>query len=139
MDYSEALRVAGLRATQPRLAALSEVEKAGHITVDNLREAIASRIGSVSTQAVYDVVHTLTEKGLLREIRPVGLPNLYEIETHDNHHHLVCRQCSQVMNVPCSVGYRPCLTAQISYGYVIDEAEVIYWGMCPDCQQAQES
>lgn len=137
MDYAEALRSVGLRATQPRIATLHEVEKAGHISVDELREAVTRSIGSVSTQAVYDVVHALTEKHLLREVRPVGLPNLYEIETGDNHHHLVCRKCHEMLNVPCAVGYRPCLTAQVSFDYVIDEAEVIYWGLCPKCQKAQ--
>ena len=135
-DFACQLRSCDLRATQPRLAALTEVEKSGHITVDDLRDRVATQIGSVSTQAVYDIVHGLTSKGLLREIRPVGLPTMYEINMHDNHHHLVCRSCGEVVDVACAVGYRPCLTAATSHGYVIDEAEVIYWGTCPACQQA---
>ncbi|MCF2707492.1 transcriptional repressor [Arcanobacterium haemolyticum] len=134
MDFATELRKVGLRATQPRLAALAEIEKRGHVTVDELRDYITSQIGSVSVQAVYDIVHALTDKKILREIRPVGLPNMYEIERHDNHHHVVCRECGRVEDVPCAVGYKPCLNASNPRGYVIDEAEVIYWGVCPSCQ-----
>ncbi len=133
MDFAAELRNAGLRATQPRLAALAFIAEKGHCTVDDVRDHVRAKIGSVSVQAVYDIVHILTEKRILREVRPVGLPTMYEIETCDNHHHIVCRICRKIENVPCAVGYRPCLQASTTYGYVIDEAEVVYWGVCPGC------
>lgn len=134
IDFVSRLHDAGLRVTEQRLAALAEVEKNGHISAEDLRQCVASKTGSISTQAIYDIVHTLTSVGILREIKPNGSVALYEIETGDNHHHLVCRSCQRLEVVPCAVGYVPCLQAHIDHGFDIDEAEVIYWGLCPSCR-----
>ena len=126
MDFASMLREAGLRVTEPRIAVLREVQQGGHISADDLRRRVTKNLGSVSTQAVYDIVHALTKVGLLREVKPRGTVSLYELNNDDNHHHLVCRNCSSIENVPCAVGYRPCLEASLDYGYVLDEAVVIY-------------
>lgn len=135
-DFPQRLRSAGLRVTEPRLAVLEEVAKGGHISADELRQRVTNRIGSVSTQAIYDIVHALTEAKILREVKPNGSVALYELEYGDNHHHLVCRTCGIILDVPCAAGFKPCLEASDSHGFDIDEAEVIYWGMCPTCQKA---
>ncbi|MBE6485169.1 MAG: transcriptional repressor [Actinomycetaceae bacterium] len=134
-DYTTLLHAAGLRVTEPRLAVLAEIEQGGHVSADELRQRVTARIGSVSTQAIYDIVHALTRVGLLREIKPAGHVSLFEISRDDNHHHLVCRECGRIEDVPCAVGYRPCLVASDDHGYIIDEAEVTFWGLCPDCQK----
>ncbi|MBP3222546.1 MAG: transcriptional repressor [Actinomycetaceae bacterium] len=134
-DYSERLHQAGLRVTEPRLAVLREATRGKHVSADDLRRLVTRHIGSVSTQAVYDIVHALTEVGILREIKPKGSVALYEIDNGDNHHHLVCRICGRIENVPCAVGFMPCLEASDDHSFDIDEAEVIYWGYCPQCTQ----
>ena len=134
IDFAARLRDAGLRVTEQRLAALAEIEKNGHISADDLRQRVTNKTGSISTQAIYDIVHTLKIVGILREIKPNGSVALYEIETGDNHHHLVCRSCNRLEDVPGAVGYMPCLQAHVDYGFDIDEAEVIYWGLCPACR-----
>jgi Fe2+ or Zn2+ uptake regulation protein len=103
------------------------------VTTDVVVETVRREIGSVSVQAVYDVLAALTEKGLLRRIQPAGSPARYEARVGDNHHHLVCRACGRMVDVDCAVGEPPCLTAAEDFGYAIDEAEVIYWGRCPKC------
>lgn len=137
--FEEQLRDAGLRVTRPRLSVLEELEACPHSTADSVRQGVTSRLGSVSTQAIYDVLHTLTEKGLLREIEPHGSVPLYELARHDNHHHLVCRACRAVVDIPCVVGSAPCLEPCDTHGFAIDEAEVTFWGYCPDCEQARIS
>lgn len=132
------LRGVGLRVTAPRLAVLAAVAEHPHAGVDTLAGAVRGRIGSVSTQAVYDVAKALTETGLLRRIEPAGSPALFELGTGDNHHHLVCRQCGGVRDVPCLHGAAPCLTPATDSGYLIDEAEVTFWGWCPDCRPARQ-
>ncbi|MFY9262749.1 MAG: Fur family transcriptional regulator [Arcanobacterium sp.] len=119
--------------TKPRLAVLEELLDNPHSTADSVRRGVTKRIGSVSTQAVYDVLHALTAKGLLRMIEPAGSVPLYELTDHDNHHHLVCRSCRIVINVPCIVGDPPCMLPYDDHGFNLDEAEVAFWGYCADC------
>ena len=130
---SEILRDRGLRVTAQRLAVLRAVSGTPHATAGTLVQTVRDEIGSVSTQAVYDVLEVLTENGLLRRIQPAGSPARYEARVGDNHHHLVCRVCDRMLDVDCALGDPPCLTAAEDFGFEIDEAEVIYWGRCPDC------
>jgi Fur family ferric uptake transcriptional regulator len=134
-DSTELLRDSGLRVTPQRLAVLRAVSDAPHVTADAVAETVKDNIGSISVQAVYDALGALTEKGLLRRIDPAGSPARYENRVGDNHHHLICRRCGRMVDVDCSVGEAPCLTAAEDFGYEIDEAEVIYWGRCPECVQ----
>ena len=134
MDYRVQLRNVGLRATGPRIAALKEVCSAGHITVEELRERITEQIGSVSTQAVYDIVHVLTEKGLMRELRPVDHAAIYEINTNDNHHHIICTMCGRIQDVPANAREDEFLPPKNTHGFTIDATEVTFWGLCSDCQ-----
>ena len=133
IDPSALLRQRGLRVTAQRLAVLRAVSGAPHVTADVVAERARGEIGSISTQAVYDALASLTEKGLLRRIQPAGSPARYEDRVGDNHHHLICRVCDRMVDVDCAVGDPPCLTAVEDFGYEIDEAEVIYWGRCPEC------
>lgn len=127
------LRAAGLRVTRPRLAVLSAVHDHPHADTDTILRAVRARLGEVSHQAVYDVLHVLTAAGLVRRIQPRGSVARYEARVGDNHHHVVCRSCGVIVDVDCAVGDAPCLTASDDHGFVIDEAEVIYWGTCPSC------
>jgi Fur family transcriptional regulator, stress-responsive regulator len=131
------LRAVGLRVTRPRLAVLAEVAAHPHADVEAIGAGARARLGSLSTQAVYDVVHALTAAGLLRRIEPAGSPARFELDTGDNHHHLVCRLCRQIVDVECAIGRAPCLQASDDAGYLVDEAEVTYWGLCAACQAAQ--
>ena len=131
----EMLRRHGVNVTAQRLAVLHVVSENPHITADRALEQARVQIGAISRQAVYDTLTLLTEKGLIRRIQPIGSPALYEDRVNDNHHHLICRGCAKVVDVDCAVGYTPCLTAADDMGYLIDEAEVAYWGRCPDCQR----
>ena len=137
MDHTDRLRAASLRVTAPRIAVLAEVHDHPHADVDTLTSAVRRRLGSVSTQAVYDVLRALTDAGLVRRIEPAGSPARFEARVGDNHHHVVCRGCGVVADVDCAVGEAPCLGASSTNGFVIDEAEVTYWGLCPDCQQTE--
>jgi Fur family transcriptional regulator, stress-responsive regulator len=130
---SDLLRQRGLRITSQRLAVYRAVSAAPHTTADVVTETARGEIGSISVQAVYDALAALTEKGLLRRIQPAGSPARYEARVGDNHHHLICRVCERMVDVDCAVGAPPCLTAVEDFGYEIDEAEVIYWGRCPEC------
>lgn len=127
------LRTAGLRVTAPRLAVLEWLADHPHSTADEVTTAVRARLGTVSGQAVYDVLHACTDAGLVRRIQPAGHPARYETRTSDNHHHVVCRSCGQTEDVDCVVGLRPCLTPSSAAGYAIDEAEVVFWGTCPEC------
>ena len=135
-DPSEALRERGLRVTAQRLAVLRAVAETPHATADAVADSVRGEIGSISVQAVYDALGALTDSGLLRRIQPAGSPARYEDRVGDNHHHLICRSCERMVDVDCAVGEPPCLTAVEDFGYQIDEAEVIYWGRCPDCASA---
>ena len=132
-QLTAALRGAGLRVTAPRLAILGEVWAQPHADVEAVAAAARGKLGSVSTQAVYDVLHALTQAGLIRRIEPAGSPARFEARVGDNHHHIVCRHCGAITDVDCAVGERPCLEASDTHGFVIDEAEVTFWGICPAC------
>ena len=129
----QSLRDAALRVTRPRLAVLAAVHAHPHAETDVLIEAARSAVGDVSHQAVYDVLRALTGAGLVRRIQPSNSVARYEARVGDNHHHVVCRSCGSIADVDCAVGETPCLTATDDHGFVIDEAEVIYWGRCPAC------
>lgn len=127
------LRGVSLRVTRPRIAVLSAVYDRPHADTDAIIRVVRDDIGDVSHQAVYDVLRALTTAGLVRRIQPRGSSARYESRVGDNHHHLVCRSCGAIADVDCAVGTTPCLTAADDLGFTVDEAEVIYWGTCPDC------
>lgn len=132
------LRSKGLRVTRPRLAVLNVLmEVPGHLTVEEIAVRVRERLESVSTQAVYDVLGALSRAGLARRIEPAGSPALFESRAGDNHHHIVCRGCGAIADVDCALGAAPCLDAAQTNGFLIDEAEVTFWGLCRDCQQRQ--
>ena len=133
-DPRERLRSAGLRVTAPRLAVLRELDRLAHADADTLAGAVRNHHHSVSTQAVYDVLRVLTERGLTRRIEPAGSPARYENRVGDNHHHVVCRGCGAIADVECVVGAAPCLDPADTNGFVVDEAEVVFWGSCPECR-----
>lgn len=138
-DAETLLREHGLQVTAQRLAVLRAVSARPHATSDELAVDTRSSIGSVSRQAVFDSLSVLTEKGLIRRIQPARSAARYEDRIADNHHHLVCRTCGVMVDVDCAVGDRPCLRASDDQGFIIDEAEVIYWGLCPDCQKLTDA
>jgi Fe2+ or Zn2+ uptake regulation protein len=127
------LRAAGLRVTAPRVAVLTEITAGSHMTAEQVTGAVRERLGAVSTQAVYDVLAALSAAGLLRRIEPAGSAALYETRTADNHHHVVCRSCGAVADVDCAVGEAPCIEPGHAAGFLVDEAEVTFWGLCPAC------
>ena len=133
-DAERLLRRHGLQVTAQRLAVLRAVSTHPHATADELADDVRGSIGSISRQAVYDTLGTLVNRGLARRIQPAGSPARYEDRVGDNHHHLVCRTCGVMVDVDCAVGAAPCLTADDDHGFEIEEAEVIYWGYCPDCR-----
>ena len=130
------LRGAALRVTGPRVAVLRAVHDHPHTDTDSIIAVVREGLGVVSLQAAYDVLRVLTDAGLVRRIQPAGSVALYEARVGDNHHHVVCRSCGAISDVDCAVGYTPCLTAADDSGYEIDEAEVTYWGQCPQCAAA---
>ena len=133
VDNEALLRHHGLSVTAQRLAVLRALSDRPHSTADDLYALVRDEIGAISRQAVYDVLAVLTDRGVLRRIQPAGSPARYEDRVGDNHHHLICRTCGRMGDVDCAVGETPCLTAADGSGYEIDEAEVIYWGRCPEC------
>ena len=139
LENDALLRRHGLHVTAQRLAVLRAVSERPHTTADDIYKAVRALIGAVSRQAVYDALAALSDKGLLRRIQPAGSPARYENRVGDNHHHLICRTCSRMVDVDCAVGATPCLTAADDSGYEVDEAEVIYWGRCPDCVAAMST
>lgn len=136
-DNSTLLREASLRVTRPRVAVLEALEHHPHADTDTVAGLVRDQIGTVSTQAVYDVLRALTDAGLVRRIEPAGSPARFERRVGDNHHHVVCRHCGSLADVDCAVGAAPCLSASDSRGFVIDEAEVTYWGTCPSCSSRE--
>ncbi|MCP3803508.1 transcriptional repressor [Allokutzneria sp. A3M-2-11 16] len=132
-EFERLLRGADLRVTRPRLAVLDAVHAHPHADTDTIIGVVREDLGAVSHQAVYDVLRALTTAGLLRRIEPPGSVARYEARVGDNHHHVVCRSCGVIADVDCAVGAAPCLSASDHHGFVIDEAEVLYWGLCPDC------
>jgi Fur family ferric uptake transcriptional regulator len=135
-DFGSFVRSAGLRVTRPRVAVLAAVHEHPHADTESIIDLTRARMGDVSSQAVYDVLRALVTAGLVRRIEPAGSVARYEARVGDNHHHVVCRSCGAIADVDCAVGYTPCLTASEGHGFEIDEAEVVYWGRCPDCAAA---
>lgn len=130
------LRSHGLRVTRPRLAVLDVLTKGGHLEVDDIARQVRDRLDSVSTQAVYDILGVLSRAGLARRLEPAGSPARFEARVGDNHHHIVCRGCGTIADVDCAVGERPCLDPGNSHGFLVDEAEVTFWGLCPACRRS---
>jgi Fur family ferric uptake transcriptional regulator len=135
---AEELRGAGLRVTAARVALLATVRQGDHLGVEALAAGVRDRVGHISLPAVYEALHALTAAGLVRRIEPAGSPARFEGRVGDNHHHVVCRSCGAVADVDCSVGHAPCLAASEDHGFTIDEAEVIYWGLCPACSVSRD-
>ncbi|HYN97039.1 MAG TPA: Fur family transcriptional regulator [Pilimelia sp.] len=135
MTAEEQLRARGLRVTKPRLAVLEVLSDGGHLEVDKIAHRVRDRLESVSTQAVYDVLGALARAGLARRVEPAGSPARFEARAGDNHHHLVCRACGHVADVDCAIDHAPCLDPPPGHGFHIDEAEVTFWGLCPDCRR----
>ena len=136
LDKAGLLRHHGLQVTAQRLAVLRAVAERPHGTAAEIGSHVRDAIGAVSPQAVYDALGILADNGIIRRIQPAGSPARYEDRVGDNHHHLICRTCGQMLDVDCAVGFAPCLTASEGAGYEIDEAEVIFWGRCPACVAA---
>ena len=135
-EFEQQLRSVSLRVTQPRLAVLTAVNTHPHSDTDSIIATVRQNLPGVSHQAVYDSLHALTEASLLRKIQPSGLVARYESRVGDNHHHVVCRSCRRIDDIDCAVGDPPCMTPSDDHGFVIDETEVIHWGLCPDCAAA---
>ena len=133
---TQLLREHGLQVTAQRLAVIRAVAAQPHATADELADAVRAEIGTISRQSVYDTLGVLLDNRLIRRIQPPGSPARYEDRVGDNHHHLICRRCGRMVDVDCAVGAAPCLTPVDDSGYEVDEAEVIYWGVCPDCREA---
>ncbi|EMD25753.1 transcriptional repressor [Amycolatopsis azurea DSM 43854] len=132
-DFEARLRAVSLRVTRPRLAVLAALRDHPHVDTETVIALVRADLPTVSHQAVYDVLRALTEAGLIRRIQPAGALARYETRVGDNHHHVVCRSCGAIADVDCAVGHAPCLSASRDHGFVIDEAEVVYWGVCPGC------
>ncbi|SCF05346.1 Fur family transcriptional regulator, ferric uptake regulator [Micromonospora coriariae] len=132
-DFEAQLRAVSLRVTRPRLAVLAVLRDHPHVDTDTVIRLVRTDLPAVSHQAVYDVLRALTDAGLVRRIQPAGATARYEARVADNHHHIVCRSCCAIADVDCAVGQAPCLTASDDHGFVVEEAEVVYWGTCPDC------
>jgi Fur family ferric uptake transcriptional regulator len=135
-EFEELLRGADLRVTRPRLAVLDAVYEHPHADTNSIIGFVRDDLGDVSHQAVYDVLRALTGAGLVRHIQPPGSVARYESRVGDNHHHIVCRECGSIADVDCAVGDAPCLAPSDDHGFAIDEAEVVYRGLCPDCSSA---
>jgi Fur family transcriptional regulator, stress-responsive regulator len=138
-SFEQQLRGRGLQVTAQRLAIMQAVSACPHATAEELTEIVRGKIGSISRQAVYDTLGALADKRLIRRIQPTDSPARYEDRVGDNHHHLVCRGCGLIFDIDCAVGSTPCLDVPHDHGFEIDEAEVVYWGRCPDCQQLRPS
>jgi Fur family ferric uptake transcriptional regulator len=136
-DYAEQLRRADLRVTRPRVAVLEAVDAHPHADTETILGAVRTSLPEVSRQAVYDVLNALSSAHLVRKIQPSGSVARYESRVGDNHHHVICRSCGIIADVDCAVGEAPCLTPSDDNGFVLDEAEVIYWGLCADCSRSQ--
>jgi Fur family transcriptional regulator, stress-responsive regulator len=134
VDEADLLRGRGLRVTAQRLAVLRAVSRGPHATADAVAETVRTDVGTVSLQAVYDALGALVDADLIRRIEPAHSPARFEPQTGDNHHHAICRECGRIADVDCALGSAPCLVPVDGKGFEIDEAEVIYWGLCPDCR-----
>ncbi len=134
VDPAVVLRDHGLQVTAQRMAVLRAVSAHPHSAANEVAEAVREQIGAISRQSVYDTLTVLAEHDIIRRIQPAGSPTRYEDRVGDNHHHLVCRRCDRLVDVDCAVGDTPCLTPDQDWRFDVDEAEVIYWGICPECQ-----
>ena len=134
---AQELRGVGLRVTAARVAVLEIVRDGDHLGVEAVAAGVRDRVGHISLQAVYEALHALAAAGLVRRIEPAGSPARFEGRVGNNHHHIVCRSCGVVADVDCAIGEVPCLSASDDHGFTIDEAEVIYWGLCADCSTAR--
>ena len=134
VDLADKLRDQGLQVTAQRIAVMEALAGNPHVTAEDITEIVRNKLGSISRQAVYDTLGVFVEKNLLRRIQPAGSVARYEDRVGDNHHHLVCRGCDLMYDIDCAVGATPCLTADDDHGFLIDEAEVVHWGLCPACQ-----
>ncbi len=139
MTPAELLRQHGIQVTAQRIAVMRAISQHPHATADAVAEAARADIGTISLQSVYNALGILVDAGLVRHIQPVGSPSRYEDRVGDNHHHLICRDCGRLVDVDCAVGETPCLTASDDHGFAIDEADVVYWGRCPQCQQTSSA
>ncbi len=137
-DMTVRLREQGVQVTAQRLAVMRAVGDQPHSTAAEITSEVRGKIGAVSLQAVYDALAMLTGKGIIRRIEPAGSTARYEARVGDNHHHLVCRECNRMVDVDCAVGHTPCVEPADPAGYAVDEAEIIYWGLCPECQTANQ-
>jgi len=135
---ADLLRERGLRVTAQRLAILRAVSNEPHVTADGVAETVRAEMGSISLQAVYDALGAMADAGMIRRIQPAGSPARFEARVSDNHHHVICRSCGRVADVDCALGATPCLDTVDDLGFQIDEAEVIYWGRCPECGTAHQ-
>jgi len=138
ISIEKSLKAHKLSVTAQRVAVMNAIRSHPHSNAEQVMKAVSDELGSISKQAVYDILHLFSEKKLIRSIQPMGCPTLYEHRVGDNHHHLICRKCLKTKDVDCATGATPCLTACNDHGYDIDEAEVIYWGICPDCKKSNE-
>ena len=138
-DPATVLRQHGIQVTAQRLAVLRAVAGEPHATADRVAEVVRAEIGAISLQSVYDALGVLVAEGVIRRIQPAGSPARFEDRVGDNHHHLICRTCGRMVDVDCAVGEAPCLTASDDLGFSIDEADVTYWGLCPDCSTVLSS
>jgi Fur family transcriptional regulator, stress-responsive regulator len=136
-DFEAQLRAVSLRVTRPRLAVLAALRDHPHVDTHTVIGLVRDELPAVSHQAIYDVLQALTDAGLVRRIQPAGATARYESRVGDNHHHVVCRSCGAIADVDCATGHAPCLTASDNHGFVVDEAEVVYWGTCPSCTAAR--
>lgn len=136
-DPARLLRDHGVQVTAQRLAVLRAVARRPHSTADVIADEVRDDIGAISRQTVYDTLSMLVEKGIIRRIQPAGSPALYEDRVGDNHHHIICRTCGKTVDVACAIGEAPCLSPNADAGYQIDEAEVIFWGTCPECLEGE--
>jgi Fur family transcriptional regulator, stress-responsive regulator len=138
-DFETELRAVGLRVTGPRLAVLAALQSHPHIDTANVVGLVRARLPRTSRQTIYDILEAFTATGLVRRIQPAGTTARYEARVGDNHHHAVCRSCGTIVDVECAVGHSPCLDASGHHGFLIDEAEVVYWGTCSDCAAVSAS
>ncbi|MBT8241506.1 MAG: transcriptional repressor [Acidimicrobiia bacterium] len=136
-DPADRLRHQGLQVTAQRLAVLRAITESPHSTADTIATSARAHIGTISRQAVYDALGVLVDRGIVRRIEPAGSSARYEDRVGDNHHHLVCRNCDRLVDIDCAVGDAPCLAPENDHSFVIDEAEVVYWGICPECRTRQ--
>jgi len=135
---ADELRGAGLRVTAARVAILETVRAGDHLDVEAIATGVRERVGHVSTQAVYEALHALSAAGLVQRVEPEGSPARFEGRVGDNHHHLVCRRCGRITDVDCAVGHAPCLEPISAAGYLVQQADVTYWGICPECRHIAE-